>query len=437
MNISKSELRAFLSKIEADDQILADFDQVCDFGGRLAGSQGERDAALWLATALGRLDGANLQVLKGLYPVWEKIQVSLTEAQSGEALACTPLLGTASTPPEGLLREVVDLGRGRAEDFARAGDAVAGRIALVRHEYPFTHDHVHRDVKVRMAMQSGADGFLIAYPEPGCGPISGSSGRTHGEGIPSLGISAEAAARLAAKDGSHAKARMVCLGRDIETELSTLVLTLPGDIGQSVVVSAHIDGHPLGESAIDNGTGVAVALALARAVAGLDRAARRTVHVAIFSAEEWDLGGSRRWLQAMTEKERRDIVLDVNLDSVGGDDVLTALTSDFRNLPAFIEAALDDAGLEVGIFEPLKQNSDHANFADVGIPAFRLLAGFERPESSLRYLLTGRDRRDLVTASSLKSAAAIAGAILFSAVHAPAEELASLREKRESATVEL
>ena len=92
MNISKSELRAFLSKIEADDQILADFDQVCDFGGRLAGSQGERDAALWLATALGRLDGANLQVLKGLYPVWEKIQVSLTEAQSGEALACTPLI---------------------------------------------------------------------------------------------------------------------------------------------------------------------------------------------------------------------------------------------------------------------------------------------------------------------------------------------------------
>lgn len=378
------------------------------------------------------IEGGILDVLKDSYPVWERVDVSLTDAVTGEALECTPLLGTASTSPQGIVRDVIDLGVGRADDFARARDVLPGRIALVRHEYPFTHDHVHRDVKVRMAEQGGADGFLIAYPEPGCGAISGSSGRTGEAGIPSLGISAEAAARLSQMDGGYARARLVCVGRDVVAELATLVLTMPGNVDQTVVVSAHIDGHPLGESAIDNATGVAAAVALARAIGRKGRAGRRTVQVCIFSAEEWDLGGSRRWLAGLTEEERNKIVLNINLDAIAGDDGLTALTSDFPALPAFVEGALAEAGLTVDIFEPLKDNSDHANFAALGIPAFRLLAGFERPRSSLRYLLTGKDRRDLVTDSQLKAATKIAGAILFSAVCASPGELLKLRKHHES-----
>lgn len=435
MNISKTDLRAFLSDIETDEQTFADLRHICDFGGRLAGTPSERDAAQWVASRLDSLEGGRLEAIKDSYSVWEKVEVSLTEVDSGETLACTPLLGTASTPPDGIVREVVDLGLGRADDFAKAREVLPGRIALVRHEYPFTHDHVHRDVKARMAEQGGAAGFLIAYQEPGCGPISGSSGRTGEAGIPSLGISAEAAARLGAKDGRHAKAKIICLGRDAKAELSTLVLTLPGSVEGSVVVSAHIDGHPLGESAIDNATGVAVAMALGRAVSRLGGTGRRTVQICIFSAEEWDLGGSRRWLEGLTERERKNIVLDVNLDSVGGDAVLTALTSDFRNLPTFIGKALAGTGLTVGIFEPLKDNSDHANFAEFGIPAFRLLAGFERPNSSLKYLLTGRDRRELIASSELESAAATAGAILFSALYATPGDLRALREKRERTSI--
>ena len=39
------------------------------------------------------------------------------------------------------------------------------------------------------------------------------------------------------------------------------------DIRDVVVLSAHVDGHDLAESAIDNATGVAVALAVARTLA--------------------------------------------------------------------------------------------------------------------------------------------------------------------------
>ena len=119
----------------------------------------------------------------------------LVDARSGEALRCTPLLGTAATA--GLTAEVLDLGLGRREDFARHAAAVRGRIVLVRHEYPFAAGHLHRRVKLALAQQVGAVGFLIAHPERGVGAVSGSSGRDGGAGIPALGIDVEAAKALA------------------------------------------------------------------------------------------------------------------------------------------------------------------------------------------------------------------------------------------------
>jgi hypothetical protein len=95
-----------------------------------------------------------------------------------------------------------------------------------------------------------------------------------------------------------------------------------------------------------------------------------------------------------------------------------------------VRKAAAAAGRDIGIFEPTRDNSDHVNFADRGIPAFRLLAGFERPEAGLRLLLTGRDNRGLVAAPQLHNAAAVAGAVLFQAVNASSEELAGLRARR-------
>jgi hypothetical protein len=52
------------------------------------------------------------------------------------------------------------------------------------------------------------------------------------------------------------------------------------------------------------------------------------------------------------------------------------------------------AGLPVATHLPLMANSDHANFAAHGIPALRLIAGFNAPDSNLRLLLTAADTRD-------------------------------------------
>jgi hypothetical protein len=107
----------------------------------------------------------------------------------------------------------------------------------------------------------GAVGFLIAHPEGGVGAVSGWSGRNGSTGIPALGVGVEAAdtfRRL--PDGTLPAARMIIDGDDHPARTRILVANRPGRGPDWVVVSAHIDGHPHGESAMDNATGLAVAL---------------------------------------------------------------------------------------------------------------------------------------------------------------------------------
>ena len=412
--------------------LLHDFNAICDCGGRLAGSDSERRAREY---TLARLAEAGHALPAGLssrswlqhvdYAGWQAGDCSLSLAD-GTPLACQPLLGSAPTPEGGLLVETVDLGRGTEADFRREAARLPGRLALVRHEYPFAPGHVHRRRKYEAARAAGAAGFVIAHADPQASPTSGSSGRNGGEGIPAVATDHAGALRLAASAG--APVRLVVRGTDLRADAATPMLDLPGpDPGdpQRVVLSAHLDGHPLGESAMDNASGLAVVLALARAVAPQMHAASRGLHICLFTAEEWALAGSREWLAAMTADERRRFVIDINLDTVGADPRLTALTSGFAGLEPFVAAGAQAAGQTVAVHRPLMTNSDHANFAAHGIPALRLVAGFDDPASNVRHILTAQDTRDKVDAAALADAARVAGALLWQALCATDEDMAS------------
>ncbi len=413
-------LEQFLGALAADAGLWADFAGLCDCGGRLAGSTSEAAGFSFVADRLAQL--GQVRDEPAPYAGWRPLETRLEDIATGRLLGCAPLLGTASTPPEGLVLETLDLGRGAPEQVAAAD--VRGRAVLAAHEYPFAAWTVHRRVKLHAAAAAGAAAFLIVQPEPGVGPVSGSSGRAGGQGIPAMGISAEAGALL--REGR--RVRLTLLGEDRpQATTPTLVLDLPGRGPDRVVLSAHLDGHPLGESAIDNATGLAGAMALARAAAPLVAGCERGLTLCVFGAEEWALAGSRAWLAAQTAEAKARMALNLNLDSITGGPGLTALTSGFGGLGSFVRAAAGRIGVPVGVHLPLMTNSDHANFATAGVPALRLVAGFDQPGSALRYLLTGADTRALVAPQELKAATLTAGAVLWAALTAPAEALAALR----------
>jgi hypothetical protein len=406
----------------------SDFHALCDIGGRLAGTPSEAAALAWAQRRLAAIPGGSVRAHAVAYPGWRCRHAQLIDARNGQTLRCTPLLGTAATAE--LMAEVLDLGLGGTQDFARHADAIGGRIVLVRHEYPFASGHVHRRVKLALAQDAGATGFLIAHPERGVGPVSGSSGRNGGPGIPALGIDADAAEALRhSGGGARPSVRMTIDAEDVTAETRMLALDLPGRGPDWIAVSAHLDGHPHGESAVDNATGVVVALALARALAPRVPECPRGLRVVLTSAEEWGLVGSRLWLERMDPAERRRMRLDINLDSVGGAANLTALTSAFANLDRWVRDTAARTDLSLATHLPLMPNSDHANFAAHGIPALRLIAGFGSADSHLRLLLTAADTRDKVRHEELDAALLVATALTREALRLDETALADLGKR--------
>jgi aminopeptidase YwaD len=380
-------------------RLWSDFLALCDCGGRQAGSASESKALQFAFSCLHEMGEVRKERVR--YPAWRLHEAGLS-LPDGTALACNPLLGSQSTPAEGTRAEVCDLGRGTREDFERHAAKLRGRFALVRHEYPFSAQHVHRRRKLGWAMEFGAAGFIIANPVPGAGPVCGSSGRAGKAGIPAVATDCESAARLTGA------AILKVIGEDYEGETSVLVLDLPGRTDGWVVLSAHLDGHALAESAMDNATGVAAALAVARDLAPRVAGCELGLRVCLFSAEEWALAGSSQYVAAMGDAERNSIALNVNLDTVGGDSQLTALTSEFPALDAFVRP--------LESYAPMMANSDHYSFARHGIPALRLVAGFGRPQSNVRHILTRGDTRDKVAPEDLQNAVRVATALVSRAL---------------------
>ncbi len=379
-------------------QLRRDFEFLCGLGGRMAGGAGDRAAAEYAAQALQTI-GAQVARVEIPFDAWHATRAELRVGDVQHP--CRAFLRAASTPLEGLVADVVDVGRGTEVDFAAA--QLEGRIALATHEYPFSAEHIHRRRKYHWALERGAVGFLLANPSGGL--LSGSSGRARGaRGIPAAYIDGDTAHLVR----SARRVRLHLEGVDRDAHAPNVI----ADFGAPrVVLSAHLDGHDLGQSALDNATGVAVALAVARALPrGSD------VRVALFSAEEWALTGSAKWLASLTPEERARMRLNINLDTVAGDDTLTALTSGFEAMARITERAAARASIPVSVHEPLMENSDHANFARAGIPALRLIAGFGRPGSNVRHILSAEDTIDKIQPAELTRAATVAAAMVLEAL---------------------
>jgi aminopeptidase YwaD len=417
-----------IGRVGADKALPAEFEAICNTGGRLAGTESER-RAIDLVKQLGAAaTSVPVRSVPVRYGGWTARQAELKVDGIG-ATPCHPLVRSIATGPQGVTAEVIDLGRGTPEEFAAHRDEIAGRIALVRHELMFAAGTIHRRRKYEMARQAGAAGFLIAGPLSGS-TVAGSSGRDGSIGIPAAGISPETAARFARRASGRLKATLIIETDERDAETETLLFDMPGQTGEWIVLSAHIDGHDLAESAMDNATGVAAALAVARALAPDIRQWRRGLRLAFFSVEEWALTGSAQYVAGLSEAEKSAIALNINLDTIAGSPRLAALTSGFPHLEPFLLEIAEANAREIRCVRPLMANSDHANFALAGIPAFRLVAGFDDPQAYLRLVLTAADTRDKVNAVELASAAQFAACVTAAAACAEQQIVEGWREER-------
>ena len=414
------------ARLAADPELWRDFNDICDTGGRLAGTESEKKAFALLRERVKAASPANAgRSIPVAYGGWKAKKASLRLAD-GAMAKCHPLVRSIATPKDGLTAEVIDIGRGTPEEFAEHAAEIKGRIVLARHELMFAAGTIHRRRKYDMARANGAVGFLIAGPLPGH-VVTGSSGRMGGDGIPGLGITPEVAARLARTATGWPTVTMTVETEESPAETETLMYEFPGTTDEWVVLSAHVDGHDLAESAMDNGTGLASVLAVTRALSPHVAQYRRGLRVMFFSVEEWALTGSAQYVEALSAGERAKIALNVNLDSVAGSPNIAALTSGYGGVEPFLLGVAAANGQSVRTVRPLMTNSDHANFAAGGIPAIRLVAGFDDPNAHLHKVLTPADTRDKVAQSELRQATLLTAAFVAAACNADPAEAAKWR----------
>ena len=149
------------ARLAADPDLWRDFNDICDTGGRLAGTESEKKAFALLRERVRAASPANSgRSIPVPYGGWKAKKASLRLAD-GTMARCHPLVRSIATAKDGLTAEVIDIGRGTPEEFAEHAAEIKGRIVLARHELMFAAGTIHRRRKYDMARANGAVGFLI------------------------------------------------------------------------------------------------------------------------------------------------------------------------------------------------------------------------------------------------------------------------------------
>ena len=185
-----------------------------------------------------------------------------------------------------------------------------------------------------------------------------------GNKIPGVNINVKDAVALVEKGVTTAKISI----RQEETmgESRNVILDLPGDIGETIVLTAHYDSTSLSNGAYDNMSGSAGILAIAEHFSRNPH--RRSLRFIWCGSEERGLLGSKAYCEAHKE-DLKNIVLCVNLDMIGSImGKFIACCSAEEKLCHYITYLGSELGFGVAPHQDVYA-SDSTPFADNGVPS--------------------------------------------------------------------
>lgn len=276
-------------------------------GNRAAGTSGYDASVDYVA---GALRDAGFDVETPEFD-FDNFEVNAESLRAGDRdVPVNTFSFSPATPPDGLtaplvVAQVDETPGCEATDYD--GLPVAGAVALVvRGSCSFAE-------KGRVAADLGAVGVIVANNEDG--PLdAGTLGSTEDARIPSVGVSAEDGAALAAAPGE------VTLVVDATTETTVsrniIAQTTTGSTDDVVMAGAHLDSVPEGPGINDNGTGTAAVLESALQMGGAPEVTN-AVRFAFWGAEELGLVGSTEYVAGLSDEERQQIALYLNFDMIG------------------------------------------------------------------------------------------------------------------------
>ena len=321
---------------------------------------------------------------------------------------------------------VLDVGKGTAEDFKKAGD-ISAKIIVVHSslmqtwadlfdEYlrapPIIDAAVKGKAKAIAFISSREHDLLYRHTNSVNGEI---------DRIPSV---------LVAREDGERIARLLASGHPVWADLaipnhiggpmtaSNVVAEIKGSEhpDEFVVLGAHVDSWELGTGALDNGCDAALVIDALRAIKASGLRPRRTMRFILFSGEEQGMLGSHAYVVAHRnelDKAAGVVVFDsgtghVSGFSVGGrKDVISAANKIVAPLKPF-DATILTTDADWG--------TDHFDFMLEGVPTF--VANNDAANYLLNYHASS-DTFDKVDLEQLKKQVAEAAVVSFALANSP------------------
>ena len=185
-----------------------------------------------------------------------------------------------------------------------------------------------------------------------------------GNKIPGVNINAKAAIRLIRQGASSAK--ITLKQEETKGESHNVVMDLPGEAPETIVLTAHYDSTSLSQGAYDNMSGSVGLLGIAEYFAAHPH--RYSLRFIWCGSEERGLLGSKAYCAAH-EEELKSIVLNINLDMIGSimGKFIACCTSE-EKLVHYISYMAAELGFGINARQDV-YSSDSTPFADKGVPA--------------------------------------------------------------------
>ena len=278
-----------------------------EVGPRIAGGVNDARGRAWAIAKFKELGYDKVYTEAVTYPLWQRrSEHGAIVAPFAQPLALTALGFSAGTPQDGLTAEVVKFD---SLDALKAADpsSVEGKIVYIG--FRMTRQKDGHDYGMGSAIRTG--GPAIASSKGAAGFILRSAGTDEHSRTPHTGVTifkdptqAIPAAALSNPDADQLE-RVLAYGKPVSVKLDldcgiTGTFTGANVIGeitgrkhpdQIVDIGGHLDSWDLGTGAIDDGAGVAIAMAAGKLIHDMPQRPDRTLRVIAFANEEMGLFG--------------------------------------------------------------------------------------------------------------------------------------------------
>src|SRR5262245_9237639 len=412
-----------------------------NIGPRLSGSPQAQRAVEYVAEEMRKL-GLEVKLEKVIVPHWARgVETGELTQFPGMApgtihkIVLTALGGSVATPPEGVIGPVV-VANNFEELNALGQDKVEGKIVLFNAKFDeqlqaqgqgleaYRQSVIYRSGGAVAAASLGAVAALNRSAGGGAYRLPHTGATRYAEdvqSIPAAAITAEDAdliGRLAAQ--GEVKMRLTLTPQKLpDVESFNVVADLKGGESpdQLIIVSGHLDSWDLGTGALDDATGVAMAMQVANLCKQLNLKPKRTIRVIAWMNEENGRRGSVTYFQNQSDNLVNHIAA-IESDLGAGHPIgfFAHVTQNALPMLQPIAGVLQNSG--AGAIRPVTNSVavDISPLENAGIPGF---APIQDERTYFNYHHTSADTFDKVNPRELAENAAVVAVLAYAIANLP------------------